>query len=124
MASVKRIVVDAAQALAAAVAELRRPLNATVARRHCLVERAETTSLDLFTCLGLQVLMSAVLRVRTPENGWMMSWIWMSARSRVRIHVGRTRMMLWNGMRIALGLRLGFHVDSHRKNSGPVIVYF
>jgi len=35
---VKRIVVDPAQTLAAIVAEFRRPLSATIARRHCLVE--------------------------------------------------------------------------------------
>jgi hypothetical protein len=69
MSLVKRIVVDAAQVLAAAVAELRRPLGATVARRHCLVEGSETTSLDLFTCFGLEILMSAVLRGWTPEGG-------------------------------------------------------
>ena len=63
MAPVKRIVVDPAQGLAAAVAELRRPLSAAVACLHCLVERAETTSLDLFTSLRLQILMGAVLGV-------------------------------------------------------------
>ena len=124
VASVKRIVVNTAQALAAAVAELRRPLSAAVARLHCLVERAETTGLDLFTSLRLQILMGALLGVWTPESCWMMRWIWMIARSRVRICVGRARMMLWMGMRVALGLRLGFHVDSTRKNSRPVIVYF
>jgi len=38
VAPMKCIVVDAAQGLAAAVAEFRRPLGAAVARRHCLVE--------------------------------------------------------------------------------------
>ena len=63
VASVKRIVVNTAQALAAAVAELRRPLSAAVACLHCLVERAEPTSLHLFTSLRLQILMGAVLGV-------------------------------------------------------------
>ncbi len=42
----------------------------------------------------------------------------MSARSCVRIRMGRTRVMLWIGVRVALGFRLGFHVDSSRKNRG------
>jgi len=75
MAPVKCIVVDAAQALAAAVAEFGRPLCATVAGRHCLVERPEPTSLHLFASLGLQVLVGAMLGVWTPEGGWMMRWI-------------------------------------------------
>ena len=124
MAPVKRIVVDPAQGLAAAVAELRRPLGAAVARRHCLVERSETTSLHLFASLGLQALMSTMLMGWTPESGWLMRWGWMSARSSVRIRMGRTSVMLCIGMRVALGLRLGFHVDSSRKKSRPVIVYF
>ncbi len=124
VAAVERIEVDTAQALAAAVAELRRPLCAAVACLHCLVERAETTSLDLFTSLRLQILMCAVLGVRIPESCWMMRWIWMIARSRVWISMGRSRMVLWIGVRVGLGLRLGFHVDSAGKNSRPVIVYF
>jgi hypothetical protein len=124
MAPVKRIGVDAAQALAAAVAELRRPLSAAVARRHCLVERSETASLNLFTRLDLRVLMSAVLMGWTAESGWMMCLTLMSARPSVRIGLLRTSMMLWVGVRVAFGLRLRFHVDSSRKNSRPVIVYF
>ena len=124
VAPVKRVVVDAAEALAAAVAELCRPLSATVARRHCLVERPETTSLHLFASLGLQALMSTMLMGWTPESGRLMRWGWMSARSSVRIRMGRTSVMLWIGMRVVLGLRLGFHVDSSTKNSRPVIVYF
>src|SRR5438552_4168668 len=96
VAPVKRIVVDPAQGLAAAVAELRRPLGAAVARRHCLVERPETTSLHLFASLGLQALMSTMLMGWTPESGRLMRWGWMSARS---------------GVRATLGFRLGFHVD-------------
>ena len=124
VAPMKCIVVDAAQGLAAAVAELCRPLGAAVARRHCLVERPETTSLHLFASLGLQALMSTMLMGWTPESGRLMRWVWMSARSSVRIRMGRTSVMLWIGMRVVLGLRLGFHVDSSRKNSRPVIVYF
>ncbi len=124
MAPVKRIVVDPAQGLAAAVAELRRPLSAAVARRHCLVERAEPTSLHLFASLGLRALMSTMLMGWTPESGRLMRWVWMSALSSVRIRMWRTSMMLRIGMRVALGLRLGFHIDSSRKNSRPVIVYF
>ena len=127
VAPVKRIVVDPAQGLAAAVAELRRPLGAAVARRHCLVERPETTSLHLFASLGLQALMSTMLMGWTPESGRLMRWGWMSARSSVRIRMGRTRVMLWIGMRVVLGFRLGFrlrfHVNSSTKNSRPVIVY-
>ena len=128
VAPVKRIVVDPAQGLAAAVAELRRPLGAAVARRHCLVERAEPTSLHLFASLGLQALMSTMLMGWTPESGRLMRWGWMSARSSVRIRMGRTSVMLWIGMRVVLGFRLRFrlrfHVDSSTKNSRPVIVYF
>ena len=124
MAPVKRIVVDPAQGLAAAVAELRRPLGAAVARRHCLVERPETTSLHLFASLGLQALMSTMLMDWTPESGRLMRWVWMSTRSCVRIRMGRTCVMLWIGVRVCLGFRLGFHVDSSRKKSPPVIVYF
>ena len=124
VAPVKRIVVDPAQALAAAVAEFRRPFSATVARRHCLVERPKPTSLHLFASLGLQALMSTMLMGWTPESGRLMRWGWMSARSSVRIRMGRTSVMLWIGMRVVLGLRLGFHVDSSRKNPRPVIVYF
>ena len=124
VAPVKRIVVDPAQGLAAAVAELRRPLGAAVARRHCLVERPETTSLHLFASLSLQALMSTMLMGWTPESGRLMRWGWMSARSSVRIRMGRTRVMLWIGMCVGLGLRFGFHVDSSRKNSSAVIDYF
>jgi len=124
VAPVKCIVVDPAQGLAAAVAEFRRPLSATVAGRHCLVERAEPTSLHLFASLGLQALMSTMLMGWTPETGRLMRWVWMSARSSVRIRMWRTSMMLWIGMRVGLGLRFGFHVDSSRKNPRPVIVYF
>jgi len=74
VAPVKRIVVDPAQGLAAAVAELRRPLGAAVARRHCLVERPETTSLHLFASLSLQALMSTMLMGWTPESGRLMRW--------------------------------------------------
>src|SRR2546428_12839308 len=124
MAPVKRVVVDPAQGLAAAVAELCRPLGAAVARRHCLVERAEPTSLHLFASLGLQALMSTMLMGWTAESGRLMRWGWMSARSSVRIRMRGTSMMLWIGMRAGLGLRFGFHVDSSRKNSSPVIDYF
>jgi len=124
VAPMKCIVVDAAKALTAAVAEFRRPLSATVARRHCLVERAKSTSLHLFASLGLQALMSTMLMGWTAESGRRMRWVWMSARSRVRIRMRVTSMMLWIGMRVGLGLRFGFHVDSSRKNSSPVIDYF
>jgi len=119
----KCIVVDAAKALTAAIAEFRRPLSATVARRHCLVERAKSTSLHLFASLGLQALMSTMLMSWTAESGRLMHWVWMSAGSRVRIRMRGTSMMLWIGMRVGLGLRFGFHVDSSRKNSSPVIDY-
>jgi hypothetical protein len=124
VASVEGIVVDAAQVLRAAVAELCRPLGATVAGGHCLVESAEPASLNLVTCLGLEILVSAVLRVVILEGRWMMCWIWMSGRSRVRTCMLRTRMMLGIGMCVTLGLRLGFHVDSIGKISRRVIVYF
>ena len=124
VAPMKCIVVDAAKALTAAIAEFRRPLSATVARRHCLVERAKSTSLHLFASLGLQALMSTMLMGWTAECGRRMRWVWMSARSRVRIRMRVTSMMLWIGMRVGLGLRFGFHVDSSRKNSSPVIDYF
>jgi len=124
VAPMKCIVVDTAKALTAAVAEFRRPLSATVARRHCLVERAEPTSLHLFTSLSLQALMSTMLMGWTPESGRLMRWVWMSTRSSVRIRMGCTRVMLWIGVRVTLGLRLRFHLDSSRKNSSPVIVYF
>jgi len=78
VAAVEGIVVDATQALRAAVAELCRPLNTTIARSHRLVESPETASLNLFTCLRLEILMSAVLRVVTFEGGWVMCRIWMS----------------------------------------------
>src|SRR5213594_206362 len=103
VAPMKCIVVDAAKALTAAIAEFRRPLSATVARRHCLVERAKSTSLHLFASLGLQALMSTMLMGWTAESG---------------------RRMRWVCMRVGLGLRFGFHVDSSRKNSSPVIDYF
>ncbi len=123
VAAVEGIVVDAAQALRAAVAELCRPLSAAVARRHCFVESSETASRKFLTCLRLQILVSAVLRVVTFEGGWVMCR-WMSGRSNVWTRMLRTRMMLGIGMCVALGLRLGFHVDSSGKNSRPVIVYF
>jgi hypothetical protein len=116
VAPVECVVVDAAQALAAAIAELRRPLSAMVARRHSLVERPEPTSLDLFARLCLQILMGTVLRIRTSRSGWMMRRSWMSARSRMRIRMVRFCMMLGVRMGARLGLRLGFHVDSLRKN--------
>jgi hypothetical protein len=124
VAPVESIVVDAAQVLRAAVAELRRSHSTAVARSHCLVESPETASLNLFTCLRLQILVSAVLRVVTFECGWVMRRIWMSGRCRVRACMLRTRMMLGIGMRVTLGLRLGLHVDSIGKISRRVIVYF
>jgi len=124
VAPVKRIVVDATQALAAAVAEFRRPFSATVACRHCLVERAETTGLDFLTSLRLQTLICAMLEVRITEVGRVVRRTWMSGFSRVGIHMMCARVMLGIGVRVALGLRLGFHVDSSRKNPRPVIVYF
>src|SRR6267143_3844992 len=108
--AVEGIVVDAAQVLRAAVAELCRPLGATVAGGHCLVESAEPASLNLVTCLALETLVSAVLRVVTFECCWMMCRVWMSGRCRVRARVLRTRMMLGIGMCATLGLRLGFHL--------------
>ncbi len=114
---------DAAQVLPAAVAELCRPLSATVAGGHCLVESAEPASLNLVTCLGLEILVSAVLRVVTLEGRWVMCWTWMNGRCRARAYMLRTRMMLGIGMCVTLGLRLGFHVDSTGKISRRVIVY-
>src|SRR6266700_2279078 len=112
MAPVKRIVVDPAQGLAAAVAELRRPLGAAVARRHCLVERPETTSLHLFASLGLQALMSTMLMGWTPEICRRMCWVCLSSFSIVRNRICRTSMTLWFVVRLALGFDLGCHVDS------------
>ena len=123
VASVERIKVDAAEVLCAAVAELCRPLGATIARGHMLIESAKTACLHLFTRLCFQVLVSAVLRAVTLEGGWVMRRIWMSSRNRVRVRMMRTGLMLGIGMRIALGLRLGFHVDSIEKISRRVIVY-
>src|SRR6267143_4483293 len=108
--AVEGIVVDAAQVLRAAVAELCRPLGATVAGGHCLVESAEPASLNLVTCLGLEILVSAVLRVVTLEGRWMMCRVWVSGRCRVRTWMLCTRMMLGIGMGVSLGLRLGLHV--------------
>ena len=122
--AVEGIVVDAAQVLRAAVAELCRPFGATVACGHCLVESAEPASLNLVTCLGLETLVSTVLRVVTLEGGWVMCRVWMSGRCRVRACMLRTSMMLGMGMCVTLGLRLGFHVDSIGKISRRVIVYF
>jgi hypothetical protein len=124
VASVEGIVVDAAQVLPAAVAELCRPLGATIACGHCLVESAEPASLNLVTCLGLEILVSAVLRVVSLEGRWVMCQIWMSGRCRARARVLCTRMMLGIGMCATLGLRLGFHLDSIWKFSRWVIVYF
>jgi len=126
VAAVERIKVNAAEALRAAVAELCRPLSATFARGHVLVESAETTGLDLFTSLRLEALVSAVLRVVTLEGSLVMRRIWMSGsgRSRVRVCVAGTSVMLRIGVSVALGLRLGFHVDSLVKISRRVIVYF
>ena len=124
VASVERVKVNAAEVLCAAVAELRRPLSAMVTRGHVLVESAETTGLDLFTCPRFEALVSAVLRAMTLEGGWVMRRIWMSGRSRMRIRMVRTGVMLGIGRRVALGLRLGFHVDSAGRNSRPVIVCF
>jgi len=122
--AVEGVIVDAAQVLRAAVAELCRPLGATVAGGHCLVESAEPASLDLVTCLSLEILVDAVLRVVTFEGRWVMCRIWMSGRCRVRACMLRTRMMLGIGMCVTLGPRLGFHIDSIRKISRRVIVYF
>jgi hypothetical protein len=113
VAAVEGIVVDSAQALRTTVAELCRPFGAAVACGHCLVERAETTSLDLFTRLRLQILVRALLGVWSPESSWVMRRIRMSGCSRVVwILVVGSGMMLGIGMCVALGLRLGFHVDS------------
>lgn len=122
VASVECVKVDAAEVLCAAVAELGCLLGAAIVRGHVLVESAETTGLDLFTRLGFQVLVSAVLRVVTLEGGWVMRRIWMSCRSRVRVCMVRTSVGLGTGVRLALGLRLGFHVDSLVKFSRRVIV--
>jgi len=121
--AVEGIIVDAAQVLRAAIAELCRPLGATVAGGHCLVESTKTASLNLFTCLRLEILVSAVLRVVTLEGRWVMRRIRMSGRCRVRACMLRTRMMLGIGICVTLGLRLGFHVDSTGKISRRVIVY-
>jgi hypothetical protein len=104
--AVEGIVVDAAQVLRAAVAELCRPLGATVAGGHCLIESAETASLNLVTCLRLEILVSAVLRGWSPQCCWVMCRTRMSCGSRVRIPMVRTRLMLGTGVRVALGLRL------------------
>ena len=112
VAAVEGIVVDAAQALRAAVAELSRPLSATIARCHRLVESPETASLDLLTRPSLQILVRGVLRVVTLEGGRMMCRTCMSGSSSVRTRMLCTRMMLWICMRVSLGLRLGFHFDS------------
>ena len=124
VATVERVKMNAAEVLGAAVAELCRPLGATVASGHCLVESAEPASLNLVTCLGLEILVSAVLRIVTLEGRWVMCRIWMSVSCRVRACMLRTRMMLGIGMCVTLGLRLGFHVDSIGKISRRVIVYF
>ncbi len=70
--AVKGIVVDAAQVLRAAVAELCRPLGATITCGHVLVESTKTASLNLVTRLRLEILVSAVLRVVTLEGRWVM----------------------------------------------------
>jgi hypothetical protein len=124
VASVEGIKVDAAQVLRAAATELGRPLGATVACGHCLVESAKTASLNLFTCLRLETLVRAVLRIVTFEAGWVMCRIRMSGRCRVRARMLSTSMMLGIGMCVTLWLRLGFHVDSIGKISRRVIVYF
>ena len=124
VAAVECVKVNAAEILRAAVAELCRPLSATIARGHVLVESAKTASLDLFTGLRLEALVSAVLRVVTFKCGWVMRRIWMSGRSRVRALVLRSRVMLGVCMCVTFGFRLGFHVDSMGKFSPRVIVYF
>jgi hypothetical protein len=124
VAAVERVKVNAAEVLRAAVAEFCRPLGAAIARGHVLVERSETASLDLFTGLGFQALMGTVLRVVTLEGSLVMRRIWMSGRSRVRVCVVGTSVMLRIGVSVALGLRFGFHVDSIGKISRRVIVYF
>ena len=122
VAAVERVKVDAAEVLRTAVAEFCRPLGAAIARGHVLVESAETASLHLFTCLRLQDFMGAMLRIATFEWGWVTCRVRVGCRSRVRVRVLRTRVMLGIGMRVTLGLRLGFHVDSSGRNSPPVIV--
>jgi hypothetical protein len=77
VAAVEGIVVNATQALRATVAELCCPLGAAVACGHCLVESAETASLNLFTSLRLEIFVSALLRVVTFECGWVMCRVWM-----------------------------------------------
>jgi len=124
VATVERVKMNAAEVLGAAVAELCRPLGATITRGHVLVESAKAASLNLVTCLGLEILVSAVLRVVTLEGRWVMCWTWMNGRCRARAYMLRTRMMLGIGMCVTLGLRLGFHVDSIGKFSRRVIVYF
>jgi hypothetical protein len=116
--AVEGIIVDAAQVLRATIAELCRPLSATVAGGHCLIESTKTASLNLVTCLRLEILVSAVLRVVTLEGRRVMHRIRMSGRCRVRSYMLRTRMMLGIGMCVTLGLRLGFHVDSIGKFLG------
>jgi hypothetical protein len=106
VASVEGIEVDAAQVLRAAIAELCCPLGASVACGHCLVESAKTASLNLFTCLRLEILVSAVLRVVTFECCWVTCRVWMSGRCRGRACMLRTRMMLGIGMCVTLGLSL------------------
>ncbi len=59
--------------------------------------------------------MGAVLRARTTGRGRVMCRTWMSGCSRVGIHMVRARIMLGVGVRVALGLRLGFHTDSSGK---------
>src|SRR5260370_10818866 len=113
---VERRKMNAAEVLGAAVAELCRPLGATITRGHVLVESAKAASLNLVTCLGLETLVSTVLRIVILEGRWVMCRIWMNGRSRVRTRMLRTRMMLGIGMCVTLGLRLGFHVDSNREN--------
>lgn len=122
VAAVERVKVDAAEALGTTVAELCRPLGATVARGHVLVERAETASLHLFTRLAFQVLMGTVLRIVALEGSWVMCWICMGGRGRMRVRVLRTRVVLGMGIRVGFWLRLGFHVDSLVKFSRGVIV--
>ena len=124
VAAVKRVKVDAAEAFRAAVAELSRPLSATIARGHVLVERAETTSLNLFTRLRLQTFMGTVLRIVTFEWRWVVRRALMSCRSSMSGCIVRTGVMLGMGMGVVFGLRLGFHVDSSGRNSRPVIVRF
>ena len=124
VATVERVKVNVAEVLRAAVAEFCRPLGATIARGHVLVESAKTASLDLFAGLRLDTLVSAVLRVVTFECCRVMCRVRMSGRGSVRARVLSTRVMLWIGVSVALGLRLGFHVDSIGKFSRRVIVYF